>query len=98
MDVRFELTTAAQVLPTTPYGRALVLTTAAQVLSTTPYGRALVRYTTGTSLTHRLPKLNLITLSSFVVQTARVHSIYTSKNQCTCYCGLPATYTLRTTC
>ena len=43
-------------------------------------------------------KISVYDLSYFIARNARVHSICTSKNQCTYFCGLPETYTLRTTC
>ena len=39
-------------------------------------------------------KISVYGSYSFIVRKVRVHS--TSRNQCTCFCGLPATYTLHT--
>ena len=46
--------------------------------------------------TRKVLHISVYGLSSFIVRNVRVHS--TSKNQCTCFCGLPATYTLHTIC
>ena len=49
-----------------------------------------------TFMHRKVLKISVNVLSSLFVRNVRVHG--TSKNQCTCFCSLPATYTLHTTC